>query len=89
MNRNITTVSACLILLLLGNAATATASIPDVVSAVNQTTYTNYLDNMLYTHLGDNRGVSGTEHDLARDNIYSEFSSFGLTASYNPFQYGV
>ena len=78
-----------LILLLLGNAATAAASIPDVVSAVSQTTYTNYLDNMLYTHLGDNRGVSGTEHDLARDNIYSEFSNFGLTASYNPFQYGV
>ncbi len=40
---------------------------------------------MLYTHLGDNRGVNGAEHDLARDNIYSAFNSFGLTTSYNPF----
>jgi len=74
-----------LILLLSANPASAIPTVFDVVSDVSQSTYTNYLDNMLYTHLGDNRGVNGAEHDLARDNIYSAFNSFGLTTSYNPF----
>lgn len=41
---------------------------------------------MLYTHLEDNRG-SGAAHDLARDNIYSEFNRLGLAASIAPFEY--
>jgi Zn-dependent M28 family amino/carboxypeptidase len=42
---------------------------------------------MLYAHAGDNRGLGEAQHDLARGNIYSEFSSFGLAASYHPFTY--
>jgi len=87
MKRNIAVISACLFLLLSANPASAIPTVLDVLSDVSQSTYTNYLDNMLYTHLGDDRGVSGAEHDLARDNIYSVFSGFGLTTSYNPFQY--
>jgi hypothetical protein len=86
MKRGIFAALCCLILLFSVCSVQAVPSVSDVVSAVNQTTYRNYLDNMLYTHTGDNRG-SGPEHDLARDNIYSEFSSFGLTASYSPFLY--
>jgi hypothetical protein len=67
--------------------AYATLSIQDIVDQVSKTSYTNYLDNMLYTHLGNSRKLGGTEHDLARDNIYSEFNSFGLTTSYHPFTY--
>jgi hypothetical protein len=86
MKRGIFAALCCLILLFSVCSVQAAPSVSDVVSAVNQTTYRNYLDNMLYTHTGDNRG-SGPAHDLARDNIYSEFNSFGLTASYCPFLY--
>ncbi len=66
--------------------ALASLGISEIVSQVSQTTYTNYLDNMLFTHLGDDRGY-GPEHDLARTNIYSEFSSFGLSTTLHPFLY--
>lgn len=87
MNRSIAVVSACLFLLLSANPVLAAPTVFDVVSDVSQSTYTDYLDNMLYTHLGNDRDVGGAEHDLARNNIYSAFSGFGLTTSYNPFQY--
>ena len=41
---------------------------------------------MLFTHLGDDRGF-GSEHDLARSAIYSQFSSFGLSTSLDSFSY--
>jgi hypothetical protein len=88
MKRSIVIILGCLVLLLVGKQAVAIPSVLDVVSDVNQTTYRNYLDNMLYTHLGNNRDAdSGAEHDLARDNIYTEFDRFGLAASYASFQY--
>jgi Zn-dependent M28 family amino/carboxypeptidase len=59
----------------------------DIVNQVSQTTYSYYLDDMLYTHLGDNREW-GPEHDLAQSNIYGEFESFGLSTSLHPFEYG-
>ena len=58
----------------------------DIVNQVSQTTYSYYLDDVLYTHLGDNRQW-GPEHDLAQSNIYGEFESFGLNASLHPFEY--
>jgi Zn-dependent M28 family amino/carboxypeptidase len=69
-------------------APVTAAAIHDIVGQVSQSSYTNYLDNWLYTHDGDNRGPSGYEHNLARDNILTAFSSFGLTASLDPFTYG-
>jgi Zn-dependent M28 family amino/carboxypeptidase len=59
----------------------------DIVNQVSQTTYSYYLDEVLYTHLGDNREW-GPEHDLAQSNIYGEFESFGLSTSLHPFEYG-
>ena len=64
----------------------AVLTVLDVVEQVSQANYTNYLDNTLYTHLGDDRGF-GSEHDLARSNIYAEFESFGLDTSLHGFQY--
>jgi Zn-dependent M28 family amino/carboxypeptidase len=55
-------------------------SVADVVDEVGQDTYQHYLDDLLYTHTGENRG-SGPGHDLARDNISAELSSFGLGTS--------
>ena len=61
--------------------------VADLCNQVSQTSYTQYLDSFLYTHLGDNRGPYGAEHDLARDNILSEFASFGLDASLQEFNW--
>ena len=52
----------------------------DIVNQVSQTTYRHYLDDVLYTHLGDDRQW-GPEHDLAQSNIYAEFEGFGLNTS--------
>jgi len=59
----------------------------DIVNQVSKTTYSYYLDDVLYTHLGDNREW-GPEHDLAQSNIYGEFESFGLNTSLHSFEYG-
>lgn len=64
----------------------ADLTVLDVVEHVSQANYTDYLDNMLYTHSGDDRGF-GPEHDLARSNIRAEFESFGLQTSLDPFYY--
>jgi len=53
---------------------------------VQQASYTHLLDDMLYTHIGDNRGF-GPEHDLARENIASLFESYGLSVTLEPFVY--
>jgi len=58
----------------------------DIVDQVSQTTYRHYLDDVLYTHLGDDRQW-GPEHDLAQSNIYAEFEGFGLNTSLHPFEY--
>lgn len=67
--------------------AFADLTVLDVVNQVSQVSYTDYLDNKLYTHSGDNRGF-GAEHDPARDNIYVEFDGFGLNTSLDAFGYG-
>jgi len=68
-------------------ASAAAGTIQNIVDQVSQASYTDYLDNSLYTHNGDNRGF-GAEHDLARSNIYNAFDSFGLTTDLDPFTYG-
>jgi Zn-dependent M28 family amino/carboxypeptidase len=62
-------------------------SISDVVNQVSQATYEHFLDDVLYTHAGDNRGF-GAQHDLAQTSIYNLFTSYGLQTSLQPFTYG-
>lgn len=57
-----------------------------VSSLVSEASYRHYLDDMLYTHLGDNRGF-GIEHDLAQANIVSILTSFGLEVTLEPVSY--
>ena len=75
----------------LGDALTYTATvtmpIDSLVAQVSQSSYTTLHQDLLYTHTGDNRGVGGWEHDLARDNIYSYFAGLGLQTSLEPFVY--
>ncbi len=74
---------------LIASATPAMASDAARVAAakVSETSYRHFLDDMLFTHNGDDRGF-GPEHDLARDNIATLMESFGLTVSYEAFNYG-
>ncbi len=58
----------------------------DLVEQIDADSYRHYLDDLLYTHNGDNRGF-GAEHDLARANIRDTFTSFGLDTYLHPFTY--
>jgi len=60
-----------------------------IAGLINQASYTNYLDNVLYTHDGDNRdALSGPEHDPAKDAIVAAFQGFpGLTVVQESFDY--
>ena len=55
---------------------------------VSEASYVDFMDNWLYTHDGDNRGPSGPELILARDNIEYLMDGFGLTVTLEPFTYG-
>jgi hypothetical protein len=70
-------------------AYTVSLSIPisSVLDDISEVTYTDVLQNLLYTHSGDNRGLAGAEHDLARANIFNCFSELGLQTSLDPFTY--
>ena len=68
-------------------SASAGLAVEDIVGRVSQASYTHYMENVLYTHLGDNRGF-GPEHDLARDRIFAEMNSFGLKTSFHSGVYG-
>jgi hypothetical protein len=77
------------VLLILFLAAQVLAGpIEDIVSRVDQASYTHFLQDRLYTHSNDSRGLTGAQHDPARDNILSEFLSLGLTATLDRFLYG-
>jgi Zn-dependent M28 family amino/carboxypeptidase len=75
-------------IVLVLTSVTLGVSVSDIVATVDQASYSDYLNDSLYTHTGDNRGLGGTQHDLARNNIQSLFGSFGLQTSLFPFTYG-
>ncbi len=66
---------------------TVSTPIENLVRQVSQSNYTALLQDLLYTHIGDNRGLSGPEHGLARDNIADYFTALGLQTSLEPFLY--
>jgi hypothetical protein len=72
-----------------GDALSYTVSpttVVDLVGEVTEANYTHILQDLLYTHTGDNRGY-GVQHDLARNNIQSYFESLGLTTTLEAFTY--
>lgn len=60
----------------------------ELADAVSEKSYRHFLDNELYTRLGDNRGRFGPEHTLARDNIAAIFAGFGLDVELHGFGTG-
>jgi Zn-dependent M28 family amino/carboxypeptidase len=79
-------VGLCVAAVLTLSSVAAAQSVQDIVNQVSQGSYTDFLDNSLYTHTGDDRGW-GAEHDLAQTNIYNAFVGDGLTASLHAFSY--
>jgi Zn-dependent M28 family amino/carboxypeptidase len=73
--------------ILLASSAVLGAPTPqDVVDDVSLWSYTNFLNNSLYTHNGNNRG-NGANHDQARTNIFNAFQGAGLTTTLDSFTY--
>jgi len=56
------------------------SSIWGCVDQVSVSSYSNYLNNLLQTHNGDNRG-NGTDHNGVRDALAAQLQSFGLLTS--------
>lgn len=59
----------------------------EIADQVSAASYQYFLDDVLYTHDGDDRGPTGPEHDLARDNIVATFESYGLDVELHAFAY--
>lgn len=79
------TVSAAV---LLGGALASASDVgQQIADQIQVASYRDYLDNALYTHDGNNRGVGGPDHNPARDNIEVIFESFGLQAELHHFTY--
>jgi len=59
-----------------------------IANKISPSSYRHYLDDLLYTHDGDNRdAVSGPEHDPARSNIVTVLQGFGLQVELHAFTY--
>jgi aminopeptidase YwaD len=87
MKTKIQTVIAGLSFVLVSTGAMASAIGQTVASRVDVSSYQNYLDNWLYTHLGMNKGIGGAQHDPCRSNIASILQGFGFTVELHPFTY--
>ena len=81
----------CLLAIVLTAVAVSPARASDdgmfAAEQVSLDSLYDIMDNWLYTHVGDDRGVGGAEHDLARDNIAWLMESYGLIVELEPFSY--
>lgn len=50
----------------------------EIAAQIDVVSYQYFLDELLFTHYGDDRGPEGPEHDPARDNIAATFESYGF-----------
>lgn len=75
------------LIVLGGCSARADTPVAEVVEQLDPAAYRHYIEDVLYTHVGDNRGLDGAEHDRARQNIYDHFVSVGLPTSLHEFTY--
>ena len=71
-------------------AAASVLPVASIVNQVSQDQYAAFLNNNLYTHLGDSRyapeyGPPGPQHDLARSNIFAAFAGLGLNPTLEAF----
>jgi Zn-dependent M28 family amino/carboxypeptidase len=73
----------------IGAVSSAWASPPGdmVTGQIDQDSYQYILDELLFTHLGDSRGIGGADHHPARDNIRDELLAYGLECHFETFTY--
>ena len=84
--RPVTVLATILTLALFCHAASASDVGQLVAKSVSVTTYRHYLDDLLYTHYGNDRdGESGADHDAARSNIFTTLQSLGLSVELQEF----
>ncbi|MDY0168682.1 MAG: M20/M25/M40 family metallo-hydrolase [Thermoguttaceae bacterium] len=77
-----------LVIAVVACRAAVAGMVHDIVGQVSLASYRDYLDNCLYTRIGNDRragDVLGAHHNLARDFVQNEFVSFGLTTSLDFF----
>lgn len=96
-NRHVALLKACVLQLavfvVLATVAPASEEGQVAADQVTEASYRYFLGDtignygILYTHNGHNRGVGGAHHNLARDNIASTFTSYGLTVTLEPVVY--
>jgi hypothetical protein len=67
--------------------ASATPPGDTVVGQIDEESYQYILDELLFTHLGDSRGIGGAQHHPARDNIRDELLSYGFECHFETFVY--
>ena len=72
---------------LLSNLALASGPGAVISQQVDISVYQHYHQDLLYTHLGQSRGLTSPQHDLARTNIVNTLQSFGLSVALEPFVY--
>lgn len=89
MTRTLRLLIAAPVIVLTFAAGALADTVGEVVDQVSESQYTAYLwtDDFLYTNLGDDRGLTGPEHDPARTNIFDRFSGFGLSTTLESFTY--
>jgi hypothetical protein len=86
--RHFSTCAAGLGLLWSASIAWSSEIGQQIADQISLTSYTNYLNNSLYTHNGNNRdGASGAQHNPCRTNIQNILQGFGLTTELQSFSY--
>jgi hypothetical protein len=78
MRRHDSAILAAVLAGILVSAAESSDIGHEIAAQVDVASYQYFLDELLYTHYGDDRGPDGPEHDLARDNIAATFESYGF-----------
>lgn len=67
------------------SAAAGATTVQNLVDQVSQANYTDILNNKMYAHTGDNRFLTGPQHDLCANNVYLQFRRYGWTTYFDKF----
>jgi hypothetical protein len=87
MNRAYFTIACTVAAGCLGSEVQASPIGQLIASRVDAANYRHYLDDLLYTHNGANKGIAGAQHDPCRNNIAATLQSLGLSVELHPFTY--
>lgn len=86
---------AIVVLMMAAPLTVNAVTIQEVVNQISQTSFHDYMNNTMPTHLGQNRAIDvgtlnnvkvhGAQHDMAADAIFLAFRRSGWTTRYDPF----